>query len=154
MTGLPWLPINMAPDDGRAVFVWTGEDYRWASWRVPVFHPDPEHEGEVRCEDRLPMSPPPTHWLPLSPPDDGAPWPDGWAVTAHCSCRGPGDSLACYTLVLREGSRKVFDETAQAVAQSMVHQLVSEVFQKLRNAVQSTEGADPDKTRPDQLPDS
>jgi hypothetical protein len=47
---------------------------------------------------------------------------------------------------------KVFDETGQAVAQSMVHQLVSEVFQKLRHAVQSTEGADPDKGTSDRAP--
>jgi hypothetical protein len=162
MTDWPWLPIGTAPDDGRPVFVWNG-DYRWATWRVPVFHPDPEHEGETWCEDRLPMVPQPTHWLPLSPPDDSTAPSDHWTVTAHCWRRGPGGSIACYALgqskawtrcYEHEGSATISDETAEAVVSSMVQQLVSEVFPKLLYAVLGAQGADPDRGRRDQVPDA
>lgn len=67
---LPWRPIDTAPRDGRAVFVWNGERYRWASWRIPAFNPFNDEAAETWCEDRLPLRAPPTRWLPLSPPDE------------------------------------------------------------------------------------
>ena len=162
MSILPWDTIDTAPDDGRPVLVWNG-DYRWATWRVPVFHPDAEHEGATWCEGRLPMVPQPTHWLPLSPPDDGPAPPDVWTVTAYCWRKGPGGSIACYTLAQRrpwtrcyehEGSVTIPDETAEAVAQNMGDQLASQLFPELLYAVLSAQGIDPDKKTGDQLPDA
>jgi hypothetical protein len=162
MPVLTWLPIETAPDDGREVFVWNG-GYRWASWRAPVFHPDPEHGDETWCIDRRPLSPPPTHWLPLLPPDDGAERPDDWTVMADCWRRGPGGSIACYTLAQRRpwvrcyehhGGATLTDGMAETVAEALVRRLASEVFPRLFYAVRSAQGIDPDKRTRDHVPDA
>jgi hypothetical protein len=135
MTSLPWLPIATASDDGRAVFVWNG-DARWASWRVPVFDPDPEHEGELWCEDRLPMSPPPTHWLPLSPPSDSSD-PDEWVVSARRSSEEPDGFVEAHTILMfrPQGSAMLSDAVVKAAARNIVDRLVVEIFPQLLDEI-------------------
>jgi hypothetical protein len=156
MTVLPWEPIKSAPDDGRAVLVWNGAAFTWAAYRRPSFHPDEDFDGKCWCEDRLPMVPPPTHWLDLTPPV-ASPGGDGeWTVTANCWRRGPEGSIACYTLSQRrwtrcfehEGGDTISNEIAEAVAHDMVRQLAAQIYPKVLYAVRSAQGDDPDE-KPD-----
>jgi hypothetical protein len=93
----------------------------------------------------------------------GSARPDTWLVSAHCWRRGPGGSLACYTLESRtswtrcyehEGTATISDEIAKAIARSMVEQLAAEVFPKLLYAVRSAQGIDPDRSQSEEVPNA
>lgn len=152
MTALPWQSIKSAPNDGRAVLVWNGASFRWAAYRRPSFHPDAEFDGECWCEDRLPMTPQPTHWLDLSPPVASSGGDGEWTVTANCWRRSAEGSIACYTLSQRrwttcfehEGSDTISNEIAEAVAHDMIRQLANEIYPRVLYAVRCAQGIDPD----------
>lgn len=69
---LPWqLIATFKPELGSAeVFVWNGKVMLFANWRYG-WSLDDDYDGNQPywCDGRQILSPQPTHWLPLSPPN-------------------------------------------------------------------------------------
>ncbi|HVS78342.1 MAG TPA: hypothetical protein VHE11_15490 [Steroidobacteraceae bacterium] len=76
-----------------------------------------------------------------------------WVVEAYCWRRGPDGSIALYGVCTQRAFERVFetdfetigDETAAAVARSIVDQMAEELYPLLLQAVRATQGLDPDK---------
>jgi len=79
-----------------------------------------------------------------------------WGVEANCWRRGPGGSIAVYTLHPGKNWSRVYeseietidDRTARAVAESVITQLANELYPRLLDAVRATQGAAADERPP------